>query len=545
MRKISDWDEICLLYFNCVAFIATGFGLSQDVLFYKSNLPDILSVLFFPAFWLALPFVIFRKRLSPILAPLGFITLQTGFLLILFDRIFLFRSGWVFSFTALFIFSGLAFFSAKSRQHDAVRTKMLTLSRITCGGLIIFTVFWFGRSIFRIKAPSKSNNIVMIVVDGLGANISDALKEKSLSFTRMRSNKAYTAGYFSTLYSGRKSGTTEGDNLLSLLQDNGVRTMWASFHNDGVPDAHGFGYRGLRASFVTQNYTRLAKWLGNDYNTFFYRRPGYSGKSMGSRQKWLKHQLNFPFKSAPLLDQFLINEIDHLRGANRPFFLLIHVNITPLDAPDPGLWEMRPERNAETHAWREIWNADYVYGPQHEIFIDKWRDEYLQSIVKRNQELESLQETFSSRQWDKDTLLLLTADHGKIFKDGKAWYGFHDDEEVVRVPFLVFGKGLTGIDPRLSETIDISQTILSNFKIEKKLSKNSRNLLAPQESISKFVTTLTRASTVRKEHFLSVYQEDRKYSFNLASDQIPDLTGAQFDLREIMRSYGFGASNNR
>jgi len=108
----------------------------------------------------------------------------------------------------------------------------------------------------------------------------------------------------------------------------------------------------------------------------------------------------------------------------------------------------------------------------------------------------------------------VTADHGKIFDRGKIWYGFHPDEEVVRVPLLILGLESGKQDDRYAETIDLTQTILERFGVTEKLSPNAFSILGPDPR-KLLVSSITNACYSRKEQFLVVYRGNLKYVINI------------------------------
>ena len=119
--------------------------------------------------------------------------------------------------------------------------------------------------------------------------------------------------------------------------------------------------------------------------------------------------------------------------------------------------------------------------------------------------LKKIQDFLQANRWAGDTLIILTADHGKIFKNNKVWYGFHNDEEVARVPLVVFNSTLPERTAGLGETIDITQTLLEHFGVGQKLDPNAFSLFADRPKNR--AATLTEYSTVRREQFLNFYKD--------------------------------------
>ena len=126
----------------------------------------------------------------------------------------------------------------------------------------------------------KPVNVVLIVLDGLGTQFLasynpmakvtefENIAQESMLYTNMRTNRPFTMGYFNTLFSGHKKGKITQDTIFSVLQKNGVRTRWSTYHNNGVPDAQHLKYKGLRSAFLTQNYSWVPQFFNLDYNVF-------------------------------------------------------------------------------------------------------------------------------------------------------------------------------------------------------------------------------------------------------------------------------------
>jgi arylsulfatase A-like enzyme len=113
-----------------------------------------------------------------------------------------------------------------------------------------------------------------------------------------------------------------------------------------------------------------------------------------------------------------------------------------------------------------------------------------------------------------DTTLILTADHGRMFERGRFWYGFHADEEVARVPMVVFGPGISGVDDGARETIDITRTIVEAFGGEVPSGSRAVSMLAPADK--PYTITVTRPSVRNHEAFVALYRGGRKYVCNVA-----------------------------
>jgi hypothetical protein len=113
----------------------------------------------------------------------------------------------------------------------------------------------------------------------------------------------------------------------------------------------------------------------------------------------------------------------------------------------------------------------------------------------------------------ENTLLIFTADHGSIYADGRVWYGFHPNEEVLRVPFVVFGAGVSGEDDRLLESIDIVQTFIDYFGRTRRLHPRARSIF--ETTPKPLTTSVTLRSDINREWFIALYKKNKKYLFNV------------------------------
>ncbi len=128
--------------------------------------------------------------------------------------------------------------------------------------------------------------------------------------------------------------------------------------------------------------------------------------------------------------------------------------------------------------------------------------------------------------------MIVTADHGQIFSGGKLFYGYHPDEEVVRVPLFMFGAGLSGTETRAVDTLDVVRPVEEFLGSPVPVARAGRNLLADFDD--RYVPTLTTLATERGEQFLVVFDRGRKHVFNLAGQEAPTtgVTRGGYELEE-------------
>jgi len=401
-----------------------------------------------------------------------------------------------------------------------------------------FSVYKESSYLFGSSKPKR--NLILIVLDGLSTRylstyspevktpVMDEIAAHSMVYTNIRTNHTYTFGYFSTLYSGRKELDEELSRkhfgLLHSLQKANINTRWISYHNNGVPDISLQQYHGLRSTYLTSATAWVPRFLRMDYNIWELPTANGRGRLTGYRQnamlewlfsKWEKSFLN------PLENSF-IEEIKDLRSDPRPYFIIHHLPPNALTSRDrtQNIWEAEndhliPKDHLEKVKQKILRNNDYTYSKEDVPAVKVFEKQYQQQVAQGIASLNAFIKTFKQNGWDEDTCLIITADHGKIFSKGKFAYGFHNEEEVARVPLYILCNGKTGVDSRLGDSIDITQTILDYFNVEQPLSPNARSLFSKEGKAH--ITTLSTKSNKRREWFLNIYTNDFKYVFNIYS----------------------------
>lgn len=360
----------------------------------------------------------------------------------------------------------------------------------------------------------QPKNVILIVLDSLSTScireynpgaalaIEDISPEYALC-ENIRTNFTYTYGYFDALFSGRKSpGKSRAANLLSLLQKNGVNTCWLAAQGNAVPDNHAVkNYKGLRSYFFNFRFSWLPAWLGIDYN--MYRSPfKKDGYLIYSAQRVIDFFTNRKIDLA----HDIRREIKRLKSDARPFFFLIHEFPACETRRPDTLWEAGDIRDRRDEIGEKIKKNDFCYAKEDEWLVREWEAKALADARAGFTCLKNILAFLKAKSWDKDTLVILTADHGKTFKNGKVWYGFHNDEEVARVPLVIFNSALAGRKAGLGETIDITRTLLENFRVKQTLDPDALSLFGDRQKDT--VTTLTEYSKVRREQFLNVYKKN-------------------------------------
>ncbi len=346
--------------------------------------------------------------------------------------------------------------------------------------------------------PPGKRGLVVVVIDGLGERYISALNPKSpittpnldgfikesVSFTNAYTNFPYTVGAFSAIYSGREEAQNRmpARNLLATLQEHGIRTRLLVSHPNAIPENKCFRYRGVRSLYLSQYYTFVPRWLGLDYHVLVHTPPKKTDVKVPGRHKLrlapILALLNAGFPSKGPLKTALA-ELDNLSREERPFFLLLHLfphSVSRLPKPtDLDLGKTPEDRKA---AEARMHAMDYHYDAADSWRVDELRDTYLKTIKAFDAAFGEFMGRLCQRPWAGSVDVLLTADHGSIYEDGKVWYGYHVDEPVLRVPLVIWTGGPARTEAGLRQTVDIPATVMDWFGLDvRSLSPDGHSLL--------------------------------------------------------------------
>ncbi len=273
MRKITKYFDLfaLALLFSVVA-VALFVSLSQDELLYKTEtfvlIYLFISTAFFLFLILALPLaglLLITKENSVNKLSRWFSALVFGLFLFGFSIHFLdnyvieTNSIAVFITICCAIFALVLFIGLRLSRNSEFSLRIIQLSRINIALVLMLFAFLTINAIFIEEKPVaqlKNQNVIIIVLDGLSTKyltpynpdadspFFNEIAAESMLYTNIRTNFAFTSGYFYDLYSGRKNWvehSSKGEKgLLSTLQEAGVNTRWFTFYNNGVPDSHNF-----------------------------------------------------------------------------------------------------------------------------------------------------------------------------------------------------------------------------------------------------------------------------------------------------------------
>ena len=159
------------------------------------------------------------------------------------------------------------------------------------------------------------------------------------------------------------------------------------------------------------------------------------------------------------------------RKPDQPSFLFLHL-IDPhltYDAPEPATGVFTG--NIDAGLALPIANIgnlreDYInYSDVQRQFVAAAYDE---EILYTDQQINRFLAGLKDRGMEKDTLIILTSDHGEeFFEHGGFEHGHSMHQEVIQVPFMVWGEGITGgADSTPISIADAAPTILEALGFE-------------------------------------------------------------------------------
>ncbi|MCH7725324.1 MAG: sulfatase-like hydrolase/transferase, partial [Planctomycetes bacterium] len=417
------------------------------------------------------------------------------------------------------------------------------------------------------KAPKR---LVLVVLDGLPTQhihtynpeaprteLDDVLDD-GLVFQRMYTARTFTYGFFGTLYSGHElpmyfettspanvhpserfknanflvrtfrppwvtaqPKKTGRETLLGRLQQHGVTARWACFHRGGIPEtcsAHTSDYGGLRSYFLTENYTWIPGLLNLNYHVATYHPGTIEAGGVGPAiYQWLNrghHQ-----ESKNVFVDTLLPQIKSL-GQSGPSFLVYHISwkqgaIANVYANDnrPATAQGIPGAQ-RADIYQQLRENEYRYDKNLEWFVQREHDTVREKIKDVGKNLAEFMRQLRADAETRDVTICLMADHGSIYQKGRIWYGFHPNEEVVRVPFALLNSDERGEDTRLFSTVDVTASILDFFNVPKSAQHRGQSIWDKASSRS-YVATVTSKADKHKEWFMVLTKDGVRYRSNL------------------------------
>ena len=365
--------------------------------------------------------------------------------------------------------------------------------------------FWLELDNRRLFAGSSARrpNVVLLTADALRAqNMSlygyhrkttpflDRFAGESNVYTQMHVNSTSTRPSLTTILSG-KDPVSHGrltkflpvydspENLVALLRDQGYTTAAISSNADAT-----FYYLGLVKYLVHgeyPNFRRLTLSFLRDNGVY----PTNSGTRMYNEfARWF-FPLGYPERT---LGYGTASDTIHLATQTltklpEPFFLFVHLHEPhdPYETPPPFKDKYARLGNREA---REKLSAFYYgrYQPDLQPLVDAERDHYDEAIEYLDTELEQFVDALQRSPKSRNTLLVLTADHGESFERGFLNHGDDLYESSIHVPLVIKFPGQQK-GGRLSfpvQSIDIAPTILETAGIAVPTWMDGASLIKPE-----------------------------------------------------------------
>ncbi|MGH9857596.1 MAG: sulfatase-like hydrolase/transferase, partial [Acidobacteriota bacterium] len=361
---------------------------------------------------------------------------------------------------------GWKFFRSPARSEFSARLNRVAVLLLPC--LFFLSALHTPFSTDR----SKPKHVVLLVLDAMPSNYLhsfntevppvrlDQFLKEAVVFRNMRTRTPWTNGFFGTLYSGGPWFTFEAWastfnrwqravlhprwNLLTALQEKGVKTRWFVEHNAAIPESRQiYGYRGLRSFLLGDKFSTLLDTFRIDYNLLL-NLPGT--RSVVTPRRKPAYQL-FNTESTPnnILLDYLVPQMEKFRKQASRTFLVFHVRwpmsightLTPQD------YEIDQTEDPDVN---KIIGAGYRYTENEQWFAEKLAANYANNMAQGQKKLSDFLQECKKRNLMQDTLFIVTADHGEMAARGRLWYGYHPEEEILRVPMAIFFKGSAGVD---------------------------------------------------------------------------------------------------
>jgi Sulfatase len=517
------------------------FGLSDDVLFFHSDLLSktyflvALGFLFLPAAMVAIAAAAAAGRRHGALRIAGAVPLAlvlAGFAVSggewAFGKIQTF-AHYAMVMGAAVVLSALLIWRLPNRETVLQRAGQL--SRLVFFVALPFTLAsWIAFHVELGKAgETPPRHMVMFVIDGMPSQLMasyapgampttlDQAASRGCIVEHAYTSRTYTSGYFAVLYTGDHTGKVQPRRvaLPRALEDAGAGFRWISFHSNGFPEAaHVTDYSGLRSALLSERWTWLPRFLGLHYHVFLT--WDNTRRYMGDRVDTLYRALNGRTDEENLWRNVLPLEIKEMQTRYRRSLLLVHVSVGKATV------QALADRSYGDHAAevQELFDYaaanDYTYTPSHAPAVGAYRKYYVDRINDYGRRISTLLDTLRQANLSDQTLVMVTADHGSTFTDGRLWYGPHSDEEVARVPLFLFGDNCQSTT--MADTLDVRATLDGFIGLPAANAPLGRDLLRRVDS-TKAVPVLSVRIDRRKTWFLEIHPDpDVRYLFNLHPD---------------------------
>lgn len=587
MQRPALLGWLGLVYLYCILVIIGLPGLFGDYLFYHS---DIFSL---SVFTLAAAFVIFpavgavayaisrapRKisRLAgewaPLVAITGIVDIFLGYLL-LFLVVWL-NWDWlnhiiihpVIALAVCVLPAAILVLKHTDKSGLIERTKHIGIFSLIGAPLLI------GYSVFsaqaRLQEPVREkpsqHHLVLIVLDGWPSQFlhaynpdaqltpfDDALAEGRV-YLGAHTSAAWTAGYFGTLYNGNtriiggdKRYNPVDESLGARLQADKIRVRFFNYHRNGIPDssaAHRSDHEGLRSYFLSERYDWIPQSLGLEYHV------ALSGKSISKNFGWFLPRWVYGLANPTsaradknLLVEVLIPHLRRNRNEHTSSFTLFHTGWKSLGNSSDVSVSKLPDAQKITQdedtdfPVEKIRRDNYRYHPSLEPLVRIERSKIATQALRLGYGLGQFLKTLKADPELADTVVILTADHGRIYAKGRLWYGYHPNREVVRIPLFVFDSEPGGESRQMLATPGLTGAINRFFT-----RANTSRRFEPAEESKGPAYSMTLRADVQKEWFLIASYPGKSYWINLhpkGTGQSRELTHQDYVQTEVARFDG-------
>jgi len=442
---------------------------------------------------------------------------------------------------ALACLAGSAWALSRHRDRAGIEARVIRLARVLAPALLLGLVILVVQGRAPRATGEDPRHVVVVVLDAWPADYLhtfnpgapergvDSLFARGRVYRAMHTNATWTHGYFGALYLGSTTSMYSGRaalhhvgwgggahawDLWSGLEREGVTTRWVVFHQNGIPESRALSdYRGLRSIHFTQRFAPLFDALGLDYHLVMCG-PASRKMAVSPRRRALFGPLNAGADVEDALNDVLLPQMRSLQRRTDRSFLLFHTGWTAGRVTLPVAWEESAPLTERERLVAAIKKNDNRYGTEDEWYAAELREKTKLYTGVLCQRIERLFARLEDEGLLDHATIIFTADHGHMFDRGRFWYGFHPDEEVARVPFVVFAPGVTGVDDAPRETIDITRTIMEAFGGSV---PNPRAVSVLEPAEKAFTVTLTQPSPRHHEWFVALYAGGRKVVCNVAA----------------------------
>lgn len=307
--------------------------------------------------------------------------------------------------------------------------------------LVIASVWFY---VHQKQTPDKSRNVILLVVDALRADylscygnpklisphIDEFARSSSLflnAFCPLPNTQPSLASIMTSLYP-----PSHGLRRQGVALSNKAVTLTEILRSQGWDTGAVVGASNLDTIFgFSQGFQFYEDHLGSKENL--------KVKKLDQRTRWQR--------KAKEVNEIVFRWLDK-RNIEKPFFLMIHYfdPHAPYEPPAP-YYRLYPPGETEESRWRAMYAGEVSYV-----------DSQFGKLMKR----------LSSKDLLKDTLVILTADHGENLGEHN-WQGhsqrIHD--EAVRIPLIVAGPGIPQGKKfsQIVQSIDFAPTVLEFLNI--------------------------------------------------------------------------------